>query len=147
MLNNILRFLGAVACAFAFSFLVDASNLVIFGGTAHFIANLTWTNWLSFDLFRGFLLPVAWGVTWLLGMGLLWLVKGSIVHAVLPIIIFIRGIVNDFYVLFIQTAEPIVEDIGLGFWYYVGASLCFIVMFACYAICTISMFAYQEEKN
>lgn len=85
MIGNIFRFIGAIVASLIFSFLVDMFHLAFFGGVTHFFANLSWSNWFSFDVLRGFLLPVAWTVLWLISMGLTWLVKGSKVLAILPI--------------------------------------------------------------
>lgn len=139
MIYKILRFLGAILSAVLFSYLVDIFHLLFFGGVVHFFANLSWSNWISFDTLRGFLLPVVWTILWLIGMGLAWLVRGSKWIAALPIIYFLLRIVNDFIILFVEPIEPIVDEIGLGFWYYTGAIVTFIGILVFYIICTLQM--------
>ena len=135
---------GAIVVAILFRFLVDFIHIAFFGGAAHFFANLSWSNWFSFDIFRGFFLPIAWTILWLIGMGLMWLVRGSKVIAALPIILFVLGIISDYNKLFLNPIELIVDDIGLGFWYYFGAIITFIEILTCYVVCAVSMFASDE---
>lgn len=146
MIHKVLRFFGAIVAALLFSYLVDFFHIVFFGGAAHFFANLSWSNWFSFDLFRGFLLPIVWAILLLIGMGLVWLVRGSKVIAALPIVFFIMGIISDFKILFLNPIELIVNDIGLGFWYYFGAVVTFLEMLICYGICAFSMFVYNYDN-
>ncbi len=145
MIYKVLRFLGAIIAALLFSYLVNFFHIAFFGGAAHFFANLSWSNWFSFDLLRGFLLPIVWTILWLIGMGLAWLVRGSKVFAALPLIWFLSGIITDFRILFLNPIELIVNDIGLGFWYYLGAVITFIEILVCYGICAISMFAPDND--
>ena len=144
MTYKVLRFIGAIVVAILFRFLVDFIHIAFFGGAAHFFANLSWSNWFSFDIFRGFFLPIAWTILWLIGMGLMWLVRGSKVIAALPIILFVLGIISDYNKLFLNPIELIVDDIGLGFWYYFGAIITFIEILTCYVVCAVSMFASDE---
>lgn len=144
MVSKVLRFLGAIIAAFLFDYLVNGFHLAFFVGAAHFFANLSWSNWLSFDIFRGFLLPIAWTILWLIGMGLVWLVKGSKIIAALPILMFIWGIIAEFKFLFLYPTDLIVDDIGQGFWYYLGATLTFLEMVACYVFCSVAMFIEQD---
>lgn len=145
MVYKILKFFGAIAVAILFCYVVDMFHMLLFGGVVFFFADFSWRNWLSLDVFRAFLLPIAWGIIWLIGMGLGWLTKDSKVLAVLPIIIFVIRIINDFIVLFIQPIEPIIAEIGLGFWYYAGAVITFIMILACYLICSVVML--NDENN
>ena len=145
MFYKVLRFIGAIIAALLFGRLVDAFHLAFFGGAAHFIANLSWSNWFGLGILRGFLLPVAWGVLWLIGMGLACLVRGSKVMAALPLVIFVLGVISDFIVLFLEPVESIVADIGQGFWYYSGAIGTFIWIVVCYGICAAFMLASDEN--
>ena len=145
MIHKVLRFLGAMVAALLFSYLVDFFHIAFFGGIAHFFANLSWSSWFSFDVLRGFLLPIVWGILWLIGMGLAWLVRGSKVIATLPLIWFLLGIIADFRILFLDPIELIVNDLGLGFGYYFGAVITFIEILVCYGICSISMFALDND--
>ena len=145
MFYKVLRFIGAIITALLFGYLVDFFHIAFFGGAAHFFANLSWSNWFSFDIFRGFLLPIVWTILWLIGMGLMWLVKGSKVIAALPLIIFLLGVIADFRILFLYPDEFIVNDIGQGFWYYFGAILTFIGIIICYGVCAISLFVTDES--
>lgn len=140
MVSKVLRFLGAIIAAILFDYLVYTFHFSFFAETAHFFANLSWSNWLSFDIFRGFLLPVEWTILGLIGVSLMWLVRGSKIIAALPTVIFIFNIIGNFYLLFLEPSELIVNDIGQGFWYYFGAILAFIAMSGCYIGCTVSMY-------
>lgn len=144
---KVLRFLGAIVAAYVFSFLVDFIHLAFFSGAAHFFGNLSWSNWFSFDLLRGFLLPIAWSFLGLIGMGIVWLVRGSKVIAVLPMLWFLVAIIADFFSLFVNPAEQIIDDIGQGFWYYVGATLIFIAILTCYVMCAVSMFVSEKIES
>ena len=144
MVYKVLRFIGAIVAAILFRFLVDFVHIAFFGGAAHFFANLSWSNWFGFDLFRGFFLPIVWTILWLIGMGMMWLVRGSKVIAALPIILFVLGIISDYNKLFLNPIELIVDEIGLGFWYYFGAIITFIEILTCYVVCAVSMFATDE---
>lgn len=143
---KVLRFIGAIITAWIFRYLVNFFHIAFFGGATHFIANLSWSNWFSFDILRGFLLPIAWTILWLIGMGLVWLVRGSKVIAALPLLLFVSGIIVDFRILFIEPIELIVDDIGQGFWYYIGAIITFITILICYFVCAVSMFATDENN-
>ena len=145
MFYKVLRFIGAIIAALLFAYLVDAFHITFFGGAAHFIANLSWSNWLGFDILRGFLLPVVWGVLWLIGMGLACLVRGSKAMAALPLVIFALGVISDFIDLFLVPVKSIVADIGQGFWYYFGAILTFIGIVFFYGICAAFMLASDEN--
>ena len=142
---KVLRFLGAVVASLLFSYLVDFFHIAFFAGAAHFFANLSWSNWFSFDIFRGILLPIVWAVLWLIGMGLVWLTRGSKVIAALPLLLFVLAIITDFRTLFLNPIELIVDDIGHGFWYYLGAVVTFIEILVCYIACSISMLGSKEE--
>lgn len=144
MLYKVLRFLGAIIAAVLFSFLVDIFHNSFLEGAVHFFANLSWSNWFGFGLFRVFLLPIVWSILWLIGWGVTWLVRGSKVIATLPLILFIMSIISDFKILFINPIEPIVDDIGLGFWYYLGAVLTLLDILICYAICSLAMLSSNE---
>lgn len=145
MVKVILRFIGAIVAAMLFDYLVSFFHFAFFCGAAHFFANLSWSNWFSFDILRGFLLPIVWGVLCLIGTGLTWIVKGSKIIAALPIIILIRGIILDFDVLFLNPIDIAVDDIGLGFWYYFGAVLTFLPILIYKTIYIIvGMFAFDE---
>ncbi len=144
MVYKVLRFLGAVALAWIFSFLASVFHTLFFAGTAHFFANISWSNWLSFDIFRGFLLPIAWSILWLIGAGLVALVRGNKIIAALPIICFILQTIHLVDVLFIHPIEPIVDEIGQGFWYYFGAVVTFGEILASFGICTVCMFVYDD---
>lgn len=145
MINKVLRFIGAIIAAVIFSYLVDTLHLSFFAGVAHFFANLSWTNWLSFDIFRGLLLPLIWTILWLIGMGIIWLVRGSKVISVIPIIWFVISIIADFTTLFLRPMELITNDIGEGFWYYTGAVITFVAILVCYVICMVSMLISRED--
>lgn len=145
MMYIVLRFIGAIIAAVIFSFLAEAIHILFFGGAAHFFANFSWSNWLGFDTFRGFLLPIAWAVLWLVGMGLQWLVRGSKKIAAIPVLYFLLRIIYVFYLLFIETAEPVVNEIGAGFWYYVGAIVTYFFIIVCYVVCTAAMLTNNEE--
>lgn len=145
MLNKVLRFIGAIVAALLFRVLVDFFHIAFFGGAAHFFANLSWSNWFSFDIFRGFLLPIVWILLMFIGMGLVWLVRGSKVIAAFPLLLFVLGIIADFNRLFLNPIELIVDDIGQGFWYYLGAIITFIEILICYILCAVSMFATDEN--
>ena len=145
MFYKVLRFIGAIIVALLFARLVDAFHITFFGGAAHFIANLSWGSWLGFDILRGFLLPVVWGVLWFIGMGLAALVRGSKAMAALPLVIFALGVISDFIDLFLEPIDLIVADIGQGFWYYFGAILTFIGIVFFYGICAAFMLASDEN--
>ena len=145
MFYKVLRFIGAIIAAFLFAYLVDAFHLAFFGGAVHFLANLSWGSWLGFDILRGALLPVVWTVLWLIGMGLMWLVKGSKAMAALPLVIFALGVISDFIDLFLVPVESIVADIGQGFWYYSGAIATFVWIVICYGLCAAFMLASDES--
>ena len=145
MVYKILKFLGAIAVAILFCYVVDMFHMLLFGGVVFFFADFSWRNWLSLDVLRALLLPIAWGIIGLIGMGLVWLTKESKTFAVLPITIFAFRIINDFIVLFIQPIEPIIAEIGLGFWYYVGATITFIMILACYLICSLVMLNRRDS--
>ena len=145
MFYKVLRFIGAIIAALLFRFLVDFFHIAFFGGAAHFFANISWSNLFGFEIFGGFLLPIVWNILWLIGMGLMWLVKGSKVIVALPLIIFVLGIIADFRRLFLDPIELIVDDIGQGFWYYFGAILTFIEIVICYGVCAISLFVTDES--
>lgn len=140
---GVLRFVGAIVAAVLFSYLLDIFHILFFGGVVHFFANLSWSNWISFDIFRGFLLPIVWTILWIIGVGLAWLVRGSKWIAALPIIYFLLRIVNDIVILFVEPIEPIVDEIGLGFWYYAGAVVTFIEILVFYIICTLQMLSKE----
>lgn len=144
MIQKVLRFFGAVIAAFLFSHLVDFFHIVFFGGAAHFFSNLSWNNWLSLDLFRGALLPLVWAILWLIGMGLVWLVRGSKGIAALPLIWFFLGVISDFRILFLDPIELIIDDIGLGFWYYFGAVITLVEIIVCYGICAAAMLTRDD---
>ena len=80
-------------------------------------------------------------------MGIVWLVRGSKVIAVLPMLWFLVAIIDDFFSLFVNPAEQIVDDIGQGFWYYVGATLIFIAILTCYVMCAVSMFVSEKIES
>ena len=80
-----------------------------------------------------------------IGMGLVWLVRGSKVIAAFPLLLFVLGIIADFNRLFLNPIELIVDDIGQGFWYYLGAIITFIEILICYILCAVSMFATDEN--
>ncbi|MBR2203378.1 MAG: hypothetical protein IJ914_04140 [Prevotella sp.] len=145
MFYKVLRFFGAIIAALLFAYLVDAFHLAFFGGAVHFLANLSWGSLLGFDILRGFLLPVVWGVLWLIGMGLACLVRGSKVMAALPLVIFVLAVIADFRILFLEPIDLIVSDIGQGFWYYFGAILTFIGIVFFYGICAAFMLASDEN--
>lgn len=145
MIYKILRFVGAIIAAVIFSYLNETVHLAFFAGAAHFFANLTWTNWFSFDTLRGFLLPLIWTFLSLIGMGLVWMVRGSKVISAIPIIWFVLSIVAVFRILFLEPVELITNDIGEGFWYYTGATVTFAAISICYVICAISMLVSNEN--
>lgn len=144
MVNNVLRFLGAIAVAYVFSLMVDMIHITFFAGVAHFLGHLSWSSWFSLDIFRGLLLPIAWGILWLVGFGLSAIVRGSTPIALIPLIYFGISIIRDFNNLFLDPLEPIVEEIGLGFWYYAGATLTFVAIVVCYLICSITMLLKED---
>ena len=144
MVYKILRFLGAIVVAQIFAFGVSTFHIVFFGGAAHFFANLSWSNWLSFDTFRGFLLPIAWTVLSLIGFGLVWIVRGEKLIAAIPICILIKGVFMSFKLLFLEPAELIVDEIGQGFWYYFGAILTFLPILMLYVGYSIAMLCEQD---
>ena len=155
MVYKIIKFFGAIVVAILFCYVVDIFHMLLFGEVVFFFVDFSWSNWLSWDLLRGkwyglallrgLLLLIVWGIICLIGMALEWLTKESKTFAILPIIIFIFRIVNDFIVLFIQPIEPIVAEIGLGFWYYVGATITFIMILACYLICSLVMLSRRDS--
>lgn len=145
MFYKVLRFIGAIIVALLFARLVDAFHITFFGGAAHFIANLSWSNWLGFGVLRGFLLPIAWAILWFIGMGLAALVRGSKAMAALPLVIFVLAVIADFRILFLEPIDLIVADIGQGFWYYFGAILTFIGIVFFYGICAAFMLASDEN--
>ena len=146
MTNKVLRFIGTIIATFVFCFLVQLFHVLFFAGAVHFFANITWSSWFSFDFFRGFLLPIGWAVIWLVGAGLVWLVKGNKMLAVLPLIWFVIQTIISFVGLFVNPVEPIIEEIGLGFWYYFGAVITFVEILICFGICVFSMFIYNEDS-
>ena len=143
MVYKVLRFLGAIIMALIFDYLLSVSHIAFFGGTAHFFSNLSWSNLLSFDIFRGFLLPIVWGVLSLIGIGLVWIVRGEKLIAAIPIYIFVTGAVTNFKLLFLEPVELIVNDIGLGGWYYFGAGLTFFIILALYISYSVLMLLKQ----
>ena len=145
MMYKVLRFFGAIIAALVFSYLVDSFHVAFFAGAAHFFANLSWSSWFGFDILRGAILPFMWAVLWLIGMGLVWLVRGSKVIAALPLIWFLMAVITDFLALFLNPMELVADDIGLGFWYYLGAVVTFIVILVCYVICSICMLPFKEN--
>lgn len=145
MLVKVLRFIGAIVLSFAFSYLVDVSTISFFAGTAHFFANLSFSNWMGFDLLRGVLIPILFTIMIFAGMGVIWLVKGSKIIAIIPIIIFIVSICTEFLSLFIYPIELITQDIGAGFWYYTGAVITFLEMILCYTVCSLGMLESNED--
>ena len=89
---------------------------------------------------------LGWAVIWLVGAGLVWLVKGNKMLAVLPLIWFVIQTIISFVGLFVNPVEPIIEEIGLGFWYYFGAVITFVEILICFGICVFSMFIYNEDS-
>ena len=142
---KLLRFFGSIIAALLFSYIVDAFHIAFFAGAAHFFANLSWSNWFGFGVLRGFLLPVVWAILWLVGMGLVWLARGSKIIAAFPLVLFALGIITDFKGLFLNPIELIVDDIGLGFWYYLGATITFTEIIICYVVCSVCMLTANED--
>lgn len=141
---KLLRFIGAVIVALLFDYIVRLSHIAFFAGATHLLANLTWSNWLGFDILRASLVPVVWGILGLLGFGLSWLVRSSKIIAALPIVIFISGVIYSFANLFLYPIEMIVDDIGQGVWYYLGATVTFFFMLVCYVLGSIAMFGEYD---
>ncbi len=133
-MGYVLRFIGAILAAAVFAAIVDMFHFLFFAGAAHFFANISWHNWFSLDTLRGFLLPLAWTIMWLVAMGAKWLVKGNIWLAVIPILLCIFGLIHGFDILFLHPYDGIISDIGHGFWYYFGAILTYIEMIVFYVI-------------
>ena len=52
--------------------------------------------------------------------------------------------VHDFIFLFINHSEVIVEDIGLGFWYYTGSVITYVLMMLCYILVGVMLFINHE---
>ena len=147
MIYKILRFIGAIITALIFNLGVNVIHIYFFGGTAHVLANLSWSNWFSFDTIRGFYLPIAWTILYLIGAGLVWMVRGSKIIAAIPIYIFITGgVISSFKQLFLEPVEMIVDDIGLGFWYYFGAVITFLFIIVTYLLCSIFMLMKQDVE-
>ena len=73
------------------------------------------------------------------------LVNGKKYMMIMPILNFVISIVNDFYQLFIKKIPLIIDDIGLGFWYYFGAISTMITIFVCYIICTFKMITNEID--
>ena len=147
MIYKVLRFIGAIIAASIFSFGVNFTYFSFFDEVSHFFANLSWSNLLSFDIFRGFLLPVAWAILYLIGAGLVRMVRGSKIIAAIPIYIFITvGVISSFKLLFLESVEIIVDDIGLGFWYYFGAVITFLFIIVTYLLCSIFMLIKQDVE-
>ena len=132
MIKFILKFVCAVGIAVLFNQLMSAFFLTVFAELAHFFGNLSWGSWFSLAVFRVFLIPVGLIVLHLVGILLVWLVRGSIVKAVLPVMIFIWGMIVNFKLLFLFPIEHIIDDIGHGFWYYLGAALTYLSMLVVY---------------
>ena len=145
MLYKVLRFIGAIIVAVLFSYLVDVFHFSYFAGASHFFANITWSNWLGFDSLRGIVLPLMWIILWLIGLGLGWLVRGSKIIAAFPILIFILCLITDFIGLFIIPLKQITDEIGQGFFYYLGATLTYLGILACYFACSMGILTFQDS--
>lgn len=142
-----LRFVGAIVVAILFAFLVNMIHLSFFVGAVHTISNLSWSNWLGFDTFRGFLLPIAWAILWAVAWGLSWLVRGNRWIAALPVVVFVSSIIKEFGLLFLHPLEEVYVEAGQGFWYYLGAIITYIAMLICYTLCTVFMLSWKEESS
>lgn len=143
----LLRLSGAFIASIIFSYLVDFFHMAFFGGTAHVIVNFTWRNLFSYDVLRGFLLPLIWTILWLMAWGICWIVRGSKIMAIPPILYFLLAIVYDFRRLYVAPLDMIISDTGDGFWYYFGATLTFIGMLVCYFACSIALLFYNPKSE
>lgn len=143
----LLRLSGAFVVSFFFSYLVDFFHMAFFGGTAHVIVNFTWRTLFSYDMLRGFLLPVMWTIIWLIALGLCWIVRRHKLIAIPPILYFLLALVYDIKRLYIYPVDMIISETGDGFGYYLGATLTFIGMLICYIACIIALLLYDPQSE
>lgn len=144
MINKIVRFIGAIVLAWLFGCIVDIYHLFCFEAMAHYFSNLSLSNLFRWELLSAVLLPIVWAIIWLIGLGIVSLAKQSKLMKTIVLIVFVYSIIADFRIVFIIPIEPIVYDIGHGFWYFFGAILSFIGMLICYGICSVSLFVHEE---
>lgn len=145
MLFKLLRFIGAILLAILFSYLVDVCTISFFAGTAHFFANFSFENWMGFDLLRGLFVPTLITLIVIVGWVVVKIVNGSKLIMIIPMVIFTICIFTDFINLFFFPIEIITDEIGTGFWYYLGASITFLEMIICYAACSLSMIEPKDN--
>lgn len=143
----LLRFSGAIVVAFIFSYLVDFFHMAFFGSTADVIVNFTWRTLFSYDILRGFLLPIMWTIIWLIAWGLCWIVRRHKLIAIPPILYFLLALVYDFKRLYINPIDMIISETGDGFGYYLGATLTFTGMLICYVACAIALLFYNPKSE
>lgn len=144
---KILRFFGALIAAILFIFLVQMFHVVSMDVVIHMLANFSWKTLFSIDILRGFIIPIVWGLFYLMTIGIGWIVRGSKVIATLPIIYFLLALANLFYLLFVNPQSSSVDEVGLGVLYYLCAIVTFLVIIGWTLFCTIAMFAYGKENE
>lgn len=156
MWYKILRFLGAIAVAIVFAFLVDYLSVLLFKCFVDYLQGLSFEHFfaslLSLSLF-GTIAPLVLGLAGAIvgGVGyvLVWLVRGVKWLAITPIIYFVSRIISDVYLLFFrpeQEMQEMINYIGHSSWYYLGAIVTLVVIICCYLACSVAMLFYDENE-
>lgn len=137
------RLIATFVVANIFGFLVNFSHQSIYG-----IAVILFSKYgVILSLFDFSLFPLAWYILWLVLLALKKIVKGNIILAILSTLIFIHSVAASFRILFTKPMEPIVDIIGLGAGYYIGAIITFVLIVICYIIGTISVFKKNDIEE
>jgi len=144
-MKTVLYFIGAIIVSRIFCAITDIFFIFLFGSVFHCLTHQSLKNFGKLFFISGAVLPIIYIILGLMGMFLKNLVNGKKYMMIMPILNFVISIVNDFYQLFIKKMPLIIDDIGLGFWYYFGAISTMITIFVCYIICTFKMITNEID--
>lgn len=138
---KILRFFGALIVVNVFIYLVQLFHLFCMIGLIEFFEHFSWRSLFTFDIVRGFIIPIAWAIFYGIVMGIAWLVRGSKIIAALPLISFVIAAINLFIKLFISPTD----EIEPNFWYYIVSVTTYLVVIGWFVFCSIGMLAFEEK--
>ena len=133
---KIIKLLGAIICGYIYSVGIAYQVFLTFIFIVHFFAFVLPNHFLlGLGDFLGIIVFLAlWGITMLFGK---WHTKltndySKTTKIILSTVMLLIGVMTNISLLFITPYELTVAEIGLGFWYYFGATMSLIVAIILY---------------
>lgn len=148
------RILGAAVLAVIASMFVNACTLLLFGGTAYTIHNLSFMSFIAYSMILSLGCSVVMGIGGSILYGLWYLSRGSKLIGAIVIIVLLNGFINEYGLLIADipngpAGASIIKMIKeeAGSYYMLGAIITLIIDFLSYVVCSAVCFIKSEDSH